>query len=108
MTSAQYRQLPAYIDQGAVRDVWQYILTDVTESQQDWCYFRVNALPALLQRAYGRAYHPGSISRALRELTQEGYIHYQSGTRGRLSMARPARTNERPKAGPPHDSRGGD
>lgn len=105
--SPRYRQIPAYIDEGAFRDVWRYIVSAVTESGEEWCYFRVNALPALLQSAYGRAYHPGSVSRSLRELAQEGYIEYTPGTRGRLSMARPTHEGETLDARTVHDDRGG-
>lgn len=90
MTKAtRYRQLPDYLAQGSKRDVWQYIVDDVTEKGTLWSHFRVNALPELIESKYGREYHQGTISRALQALTTEGYIEYQPGTRGHVSMARP-------------------
>lgn len=89
MTQPQYRQLPAYVAVGAKRDVWQHIVKITAESEDEWAYFRVNALPEAIHALLGRKYHLGTISRALRDLTAEGYIHYRSGTRGQVSMAQP-------------------
>lgn len=86
----RFRQLPAYIALGAKRDVWQYIVDDVTETGEEWSYFRVKNLPQLIQDKYGREYHLGTISRALKALHAEGYIHYRPGNRGQVSMAHPA------------------
>lgn len=93
----RYRQLPAYIVLGSKRDVWQYIIDDVTNTGEEWSYFRVNALPDLIQQKFGRDYHQGTISRALSALTSEGYIDYKPGTRGHVSMARPV-PEDRPTA----------
>lgn len=85
----RYRQLPAYIDTGAKRDVWQYIVDEAAGADEDWAYFRVKALPDLIQAKCGREYHQGTISRALKALSGEGYIEYRPGTRGQVSMAQP-------------------
>lgn len=85
----RYRQLPAYIDTGAKRDVWQYIVDEVTGTGEDWAYFRVKTLPEMIQDKCGREYHQGTISRALKALSGEDYIEYRPGTRGQVSMARP-------------------
>lgn len=87
--ATRYRQLPAYIDTGAKRDVWQYILDEVLETGDDWAYFRVKALPEHIKAKYGREYHQGTISRALKALSGESYIEYRPGTRGQVSMAKP-------------------
>lgn len=90
MTKAtRYRQLPTYIDTGAKRDVWQYILDAVMETDEDWAYFRVKTLPEHIKAKYGREYHQGTISRALKTLSGENYIEYRPGTRGQVSMAKP-------------------
>lgn len=89
MTKPRYRQLPAYVPDGAKRDTWQYIVDDVRQTGEPWSYFRVNALPEAIHAQYGRTYHQGTISRALRDLSAEQYIEYRSGSRGQVSMARP-------------------
>lgn len=89
MTQPRYRQLPAYIATGAKRDVWQYVVDETEAAGEEWAYFRVNALPEAVEARYGRRYHLGTISRALRDLAAEEYIVYRAGTRGQVSMARP-------------------
>lgn len=85
----RYRQLPAYTAIGAKRDVWQYIVDQVTQTGEAWAYFRVKHLPELIQSQCGRDYHHGTISRALKTLSSESYIEYRPGTRGQVSMAKP-------------------
>lgn len=84
-----YRQLPTYIDLGAKRDVWEYIVNEVTQSGEPWAHFRVKTLPETIQAKCGRSYHQATISRALKALSSEGYIEYLPGTRGQVSRAKP-------------------
>lgn len=87
--TTRYRQLPTYIAVSAKRDVWQYIVDEVSTTHEEWAYFRVNAFPELIRSRYGRDYHQGTISRALKALSSDEYIEYRPGTRGEVSMARP-------------------
>lgn len=85
----RYRQLPTYIDLGAKRDVWEYIVDEVARTGEPWVYFRVKTLPETIEAATGRSYHQATISRALKALRSEGYIEYLPGTRGKVSRAKP-------------------
>lgn len=87
--SSRYRQLPTYVAVSAKRDVWQFIVDEVTAGDEEWAHFRVNAFPDLLRSRFDRNYHQSTISRALKALSDEGYIEYRAGTRGEVSMARP-------------------
>ena len=107
MTKPRFRQLPAYIATGAKRDVWQYIVEDVESTGEEWTYFGVKSLPETIQARYGRSYHQGTISRALRDLAEEQYIVYRSGTRGQVSMAHPVPASPDNEANAPQPHRGG-
>lgn len=109
MTNTRYRQLPAYIATGAKRDVWHYIVESVESAGagEEWAYFRVKSLPESISTRYGRSYHQGTISRALRDLADEEYIVYRPGTRGQVSMAHPVATSSDGQAAAPQTDGGG-